>query len=143
MGCTIYLIYPQLTSQYPVMGAHSIGYHSHIIRNTMVSPVWKGCQAGISVLAIQSNGNIKGCLSLPDDGFIEGNIKEESIIDIWRSPNSFSFSRNFGRSELKDHCKECKYGRTCKGGCTTASVSITKKMHCDPYCLYKIENEIM
>ena len=125
------------------MGAHSIGYHSHIIRNTMVSPVWKGCQAGITVLAIQSNGNIKGCLSLPDEGFIEGNVKNDSLKDIWNSPDFCSFTRNFDKSELKDHCKECKYGKSCKGGCTTASVSLTDKMHCDPYCLYEIENNMI
>lgn len=126
-----------------IMGAHSIGYHSQILRNTMVSPVWKGCQAGKSVLGIQSNGNIKGCLSLPDSGFIEGNIKQRSLTEIWNDNNSFDFTRRFQISELKNQCNECKYGRTCKGGCTTVSSSLTNLPHCDPYCLYNIEKELL
>jgi len=131
------------TKEIAIMGAHSIGYHSQILRNTMVSPVWKGCQAGISVLGIQSNGNIKGCLSLPDSNFVEGNIKQTPLTEIWNDNKSFTFTRKFQIDELKDKCKECKFGKTCKGGCTTVSSSLTDMIHCDPYCLYLIENKIM
>ncbi|MBN1280572.1 MAG: radical SAM protein [Candidatus Thermoplasmatota archaeon] len=121
-----------------VMGAHSIGYHSQIIRNTMVSPVWKGCQAGISVLGIQSNGNIKGCLSLPDS-FIEGNIRQKPLADIWNDQKAFSYTRDCTPSDLKNQCATCRYGRSCRGGCTTVSASLTGAPHCDPYCLRDIE----
>ena len=126
-----------------IMGAHSIGYHSKILRNTMVSPVWKGCQAGISVLGIQSDGGIKGCLSLPEPNYVEGNIKQRSLLEIWNDPSSFNYTRNFETNELKNNCKLCKFGRTCKGGCTTVSSSLTDIPHCDPYCLFSIENELM
>ena len=124
-----------------VMGAHSIGYNSKILRNTMVLPVWKGCQAGITVCAIQSNGGVKGCMSLPDD-YIEGNVKEKSLYDIWNSPDFASYSRNFKKEDLNESCKDCKYGKKCKGGCTTMSIAITGKTHCDPYCLHLIEKEM-
>ena len=124
-----------------IMGAHSIGYHSHILRNTMVSPVWNGCQAGISVLGIQSDGCIKGCLSLPDK-FVEGNIRNRPLAEIWKDPKSFSFTRHFQKKDLKNQCKDCKYGKSCKGGCTTVSTSVTGEKHCDPYCLHLIEKEL-
>jgi radical SAM protein with 4Fe4S-binding SPASM domain len=125
-----------------VMGAHSIGYHSQILRNTMVSPVWKGCQAGISVLGIVSNGGIKGCLALPES-FIEGNIRQRQLADIWNDPSVFSYNRNCGQTDLKGHCATCRYGRTCKGGCTTVSSSVTGTLHNNPYCFYQLEAEML
>ena len=125
-----------------VMGAHSIGYHSQLLRNTMVSPVWKGCQAGISVLGIQSDGSIKGCLSLPDS-FVEGNIRQRQLADIWEDPSAFSYNRNCSRSDLNGQCASCRFGKTCKGGCTTVSASLTGTPHNDPYCLFFLEKKML
>lgn len=125
-----------------VMGAHSIGYHSQVLRNTMVSPVWNGCQAGMNVLGIQSDGGVKGCLSLPDS-FIEGNIRDRRLADIWDDPNSFSYNRKCKESDLKNQCTACRFGKTCKGGCTTVSASLTGAPHNDPYCLYFLENKML
>jgi len=125
-----------------IHGAHSIGYHSNIIRNTMVNPIWAGCQAGISTMAIQSNGNVKGCLSVPSE-FVEGNIKTTPLKEIWNNPNAFSFTRKFEKTDLKNHCIGCKYGKTCKGGCTTVSSLVSGEPHCNPYCLYLIEKEMI
>ena len=124
-----------------VMGAHSIGYNSQILRSTMIIPVWKGCQAGIATMAFQSNGNVKGCLSLPDE-YVEANIREKRLKDIWSDPNFASYSRNFKKEDLKGSCKDCRYGKSCKGGCGTMSTAITGELNCDPYCLYLIEKEM-
>ncbi|MBN1859822.1 MAG: radical SAM protein [Candidatus Thermoplasmatota archaeon] len=125
-----------------IIGAHSIGYHSQFLRNTMVSPVWRGCQAGISVLGIQSDGTIKGCLSLPDS-FTEGNIRQRRLDEIWNDPQAFSYTRHCHPSDLKNHCASCRFGGSCKGGCTTVSASLTGAAHNDPYCLYLVENQMM
>jgi radical SAM protein with 4Fe4S-binding SPASM domain len=113
---TVALFIASTRSQYSlkkieIMGAHSIGYHSQILRNTMVSPIWNGCQAGITVLGIQSNGNIKGCLSLPNQ-YIEGNIRNQSLKEIWINQNSFSYTRGFKSRDLKNQCHNCKFGKT-------------------------------
>ena len=123
----------------PVMGAHNFGYNSKILPNIMILP-WIGCQAGLTAIGIQSDGGIKGCLSLPDE-FIEGNVRDQNIIDIWNNPNSFSYNRNFKKEDLRGQCKECKYGKRCKGGCLTVSWSLTGKNHSNPYCLRLIEKE--
>ncbi len=70
----------------PVIGAHCFGYHSKLLPD---SNTWKGCTAGISSLGITSNGGVAGCLSMGNNRFIEGNVRERSIIDIWKDPNSF------------------------------------------------------
>jgi radical SAM protein with 4Fe4S-binding SPASM domain len=108
----------------------------------MLMPLWKGCQAGISTFGILSNGGIKGCMSLPDS-YVEDNIRNRDIKDIWNDPEMFSYNRKFTIDDLNGDCKNCKYGKTCKGGCLTVSSSVTGMNHCGPYCLYLIEKEMI
>ena len=126
----------------PIVGAHSFGYNSMVLPNINIIPCWKGCQAGISAVGIQSNGGIKGCLSLPEE-FIEGNIREKSLEEIWNDSSFCSYNREFKIDNLNGECMGCKYGKKCKGGCLTVSASVTGKNHCDPYCQYLIEKEMI
>ena len=126
--------------QLPIMGAHNFGYHSRYMPNIMLFP-WNGCQAGISTLGIQSDGGIQGCLSLPNN-YVEGNVRKQSIIDIWNDSNSFSYNRNFDVNDIKGDCVSCKFKHSCKGGCLTAAVSISGEEHNNPYCLRLIEKEM-
>jgi len=123
-----------------IIGTHNLGFHSSRLPNLSTYPPWSGCNAGNTVLGIQSNGNIKGCLAL-SDAFIEGNIRTRSINEIWNDPAAFSYNRLFHKNELGEHCKHCKYGTTCKGGCTTRSASMTGMAHNDPFCFYRFEQE--
>ena len=106
----------------------------------MVYP-WNGCQAGISTMGVQSNGEIKGCLCLPLE-FKEGNIHENTISEIWQNPSFCSYNRDFKKSDLEDNCKDCKFGEKCRGGCLGVSVGITGKKHNDSYCLKTIEESM-
>ena len=124
--------------QMPVIGAHCLGYYSNYIPELGILPEWQGCQAGISVLSIQSNGGVKGCLSTPDE-YIEGNVRKRSIVDIWNDPNSFSYNRKFKKEDLGPNCKGCKYGENCKGGCMSMSTAYTGKPFNTPLCFYRIE----
>ena len=125
----------------PITGAHCIGYHSKILPNITLSP-WNGCHAGINVLSIQSNGDIKGCLSLPDE-YIEGNIRTHRLADLWNSPECFSYNRNFTVEDLHDACRGCKHGKSCKGGCLSTSLSLSGTAHANPYCLHHLEEGII
>jgi radical SAM protein with 4Fe4S-binding SPASM domain len=120
----------------PVAGAHDAGYYSGIMPNAQLDS-WRGCQAGITNIGIQSNGNIKGCLSLPDE-FIEGNTRERSILDIWKDPRSFGYNRAFDESSLSGFCRRCPHASTCRGGCMSVSYNFTRKRD-NPYCYYRIE----
>jgi radical SAM protein with 4Fe4S-binding SPASM domain len=120
-----------------VLGAHNFGYYSNILPNVMLFP-WTGCQAGISTIGLTSDGGIKGCMSLPDE-FIEGNIRDRNLIDIWNDSEFASYNRKFNGNKLKGECKDCKYGDKCRGGCITVSSSLTGDEHNDPYCLNLIE----
>ncbi len=127
--------------EFSIVGVHNFGFFSRAIPNLSNYPEWNGCYAGKTVLGIQSNGNVKGCLALSDN-FIEGNIRNRKIQDIWNDPNSFSYNRNFEVENLGENCQNCKYGKKCKGGCLTRSSSITGIPHNDPNCYYRIEKNI-
>lgn len=127
----------------PVIGAHDIGYNSRIIKQTSLYKEWDGCQAGISVIGIRSNGDVLGCLSINDDRFVEGNIRKKSIYDIWNDENSFSYTRKFKKKYAGNNCKDCRYIEKCKGGCSEMSLMKTGCIHNDPYCFYKIEKRIL
>lgn len=125
----------------PIVGAHSFGYFSQLLPNINITPGWNGCQAGITAIGIQSNGNVKGCLSLPDE-FIQGTIKEKNISDLWNDPKFCSYNRQVRNEDMNGECTDCKYRKKCKGGCLAVSIGVSGKKHADPYCFHLIERNL-
>ena len=123
-----------------VVVPHNTIPFSRFISN--LNPYWDGCWAGRRTIGIQSDGSIKGCLTLPDN-FIEGNIRKKRLIDIWNDHDSFAYNRGFTEEDLGELCKDCKYSRKCGGGCLARSLVLAGKLHSDPYCLYRIEEEFI
>jgi len=99
-----------------------------------------GCYAGTRVLGIESDGTIKGCLSMPEE-FVEGNIRDSSLIEIWNNPEGFAYNRNFTRETASGPCYDCKYLPLCRGGCATTSFSATQERANNPFCIYQIEQQ--
>lgn len=104
-------------------------------------PFWVGCRAGLDVVGLESNGNVKGCLSLPSElnersDFIEGNVKQRSLVEIWNNPEAFPFTRQFSIDALRGDCAQCEYGEICRGGCTVTSVSHFGQPHQYPNCYH-------
>ena len=91
----------------PVVGAHCFGYHSQYMPWLSLYPGWNGCQAGISILSIKSNGDVVGCLAIPN-AKIEGNVREKKLKEIWNDPNAFAYNRKFKINELGENCIDCK-----------------------------------
>jgi radical SAM protein with 4Fe4S-binding SPASM domain len=103
---------------------------------------WVGCRAGCQVIGIESNGNIKGCLSLPSarhgkDRFLEGNLRDQSMREIWESPDTFGYNRNFDEAQLMGFCAVCRYRDICRGGCSWTAYSHTESRFDNPYCFYR------
>ncbi|MRR54386.1 MAG: radical SAM protein [Deltaproteobacteria bacterium] len=131
--------YPR--TQMPVIGAHDLGFNSQLLDNISLAPRWSGCQAGISVLGIQSNGTIKGCLSM-DDSTAEGTLRELNIAELWQSESAFPYSRSFSAAEAGENCAGCRHLDSCKGGCNEMSLMKTGLLHNDPYCFHRIEQRL-
>lgn len=97
---------------------------------------WRGCQAGLRVVGIDSVGNVKGCESLYSDEFIEGNLREESLRDIWYKEGNFAYNRQFDPSMLTGTCAGCDKGWVCRGGCRGSCYFTTQSLYENPYCCY-------
>lgn len=98
--------------------------------------VWNGCQAGMRVVGIDSAGNVKGCESIYSDKFIEGNLREESLTDIWTKEGNFAYNRNFEVSMLTGACASCDKGSICRGGCRGSSYFSSGSLFESRYCSY-------
>jgi len=128
------MTYP--TDQLPIAGADDIGYFSKELPHCSINGYrWHGCKGGITNLGIQSDGGVKGCLSQPDS-FLEGNVRERSLYDIWHDPEAFAAARHFDVELLRGACRECVFGAQCKGGCPDIATSICGHPFENGYCLY-------
>jgi len=128
-----------------VFAADNIGYYGeheqHLRLSNAKIPFWVGCRAGLDVLGIESHGDVKGCLSLPSvlngrTDFVEGNVRQRSLVDIWHDPDAFAYNRRFRPEHLKGDCASCEWGEICRGGCTWTSVSHHGHPHQFPQCYH-------
>lgn len=100
---------------------------------------WTGCQAGLTVIGIDSIGNVKGCESLYDERFIEGNVRTEKLVDIWNKQGNFSYNRNFSKNQLGGNCADCAMGDQCRGGCKGSSYFNKGDIFENPYCSFNAQ----
>lgn len=103
---------------------------------------WTGCHAGIQSMGLDANGDVKGCQSLPSiPEFIEGNVRQRPLKEIWNDPQGFSYTRRFRLSNLSGYCARCTYGPICKGGCTSGSLAHSGRAGDNPMCVYRAAQE--
>ncbi len=98
---------------------------------------WGGCQAGLCLAGIRANGDVLGCLSLGDP-FVEANLKDRSLVELWTDPTSFYCLRHkFDR--LTGVCGNCPAAPVCRGGCSAMAWSATGDICDNPYCVRQQE----
>jgi len=97
-----------------------------------------GCFAGMRVAGIESDGNVRGCLSMPNT-FNESNIRDSSFTEIWDNPDGFPYNRKFTNRTAEGFCATCKYLPLCRGGCATTSFAATGTRANNPFCMYQVE----
>jgi radical SAM protein with 4Fe4S-binding SPASM domain len=89
-----------------------------------------GCHAGILYFSLRPNGDVYPCTFLP---IKVGNIREQTLIDIWRNSPVLRELRN--REFLKGKCRECGYRETC-GGCRGRAYACSGDyLETDPICM--------
>ena len=99
-----------------------------------------GCGAGLRGIGIDSVGNVRGCESMYDDRFNEGNLRERRLEDIWTDPRAFRYNRKFRKSMLTGNCKGCEFGGECAGGCRSYDYFTTGRLYENPLCPVGLEN---
>jgi radical SAM protein with 4Fe4S-binding SPASM domain len=118
-----------------IAGAHCYGYFS----KAMPGSTWNGCTAGRSTMGMTSDGGVVGCLSMGNDRYVEGNVRDRHLSDIWNDDRSFAYTRQFKEGDLGGNCAGCRHGLKCGGGCNSVSLALTDRFHNDPYCFRSIE----
>ena len=97
---------------------------------------FEGCSAGLTGVGIDSTGNVRGCESMYDERFNEGNLRERSLEDIWCDPNAFTYNRRFDVSMLGGKCSTCPHGSLCAGGCRSYNYFTTGDLYENPLCAF-------
>ena len=103
-------------------------------KDLLVKEFWihnsDGCHAGRLYFSLRPNGDIYPCTFLP---IKVGNIREQSLREIWRSSPVLDTLRN--RQVLKGKCGGCEYREVC-GGCRGRAYACTGDfLETDPVCL--------
>jgi radical SAM protein with 4Fe4S-binding SPASM domain len=122
-----------------VVAADSVGYYHNDSEERIRGrkrPIcyWEGCQAGITSLFIDSTGNVKGCGALYHDAFIEGNVREKRLGEIWHDESKFSYNRAFDLKLLTGLCKNCDVADICRGGCRASNYFTAGTLYENTFC---------
>ena len=119
--------------------ADNIGYFSptegYLRGNPSGRGIFRGCGAGLRSIGIDSVGNVRGCESMYDDRFIEGNLRQRSLREIWEDENAFAYNRKFTPELLTGACASCAMGAYCAGGCRSYNHFVHGKLYEAPACV--------
>jgi radical SAM protein with 4Fe4S-binding SPASM domain len=124
-----------------VIASDNIGYYGRnepVIRSALHGKhtFWTGCMAGCLAVCVGSTGDVKGCPSQPDE-FVVGNVREESLLEIWKDSARFAYNTQWDESQLEGQCAECSYKSLCRAGCTTMAYATTGSIYDNPFCLLR------
>lgn len=140
-GLTHFIRQKRFQLEMRIYAGDNIGYYDKNEMYIRHSPgtlcSWNGCKAGIRVIGIDSNGNVKGCESQYSDKFVEGNLRSNNLRIIWENPNNFAYNRHFKIDMLSGRCKDCSKGSICMGGCRASNYFINSHLHSSYYCNFK------
>lgn len=120
-------LYPEVVSK--IHKSHGTSAKDLLLNEFWVyAPV--GCHAGIMYFSLRPNGDVYPCTFLPVK---IGNIREQSLIEIWRNSPVLKQLRN--RQLLKGECGRCNYKYTC-GGCRGRAYACHNDfLETDPICI--------
>jgi radical SAM protein with 4Fe4S-binding SPASM domain len=119
---------------------NNLGYYGPfeaLLRGNLPGGRRGSCGAGRSVIGIESNGAIKACPSLPSEAYVGGNVRDDSLRDIWERAEPLRFTRNNRLSELWGHCASCYYADDCLGGCSWTAHSLFGRRGNNPFCHHR------
>ena len=123
-----------------IMPGNNLGYfgpEEALLRSPLPggSDHFQSCQAGKFVLGIESQGDVKGCPSLQSQAYVGGNLRQQSLQEIWNNSTALAFRRR--EIELWGYCQSCVFAETCKAGCTFTSHALFGRPGNNPYCHFR------
>jgi radical SAM protein with 4Fe4S-binding SPASM domain len=126
----------------PIRVADNLGYYGREEATLRRTPdgragFWTGCTAGLRVVGICSDGEVKGCPSHPR-AFAAGNVRREPFAAIWADRSRFAYNTEWDEERLVGGCVACALRRLCRGGCRTMAWSVTGTIYDNPFCLQRV-----
>ena len=124
------------TAPFMVGVADNIGYYTPEegrVRGVQ-GACFEGCAAGLTTIGIDSIGNVRGCESMYDERFFEGNLRGRTLWDIWTAPDAFAYNRRFTSEMLTGACRTCPHGEICAGGCRSYNHFTTGRLYENCLC---------
>lgn len=112
------------------------------VKSPFYEGYYEGCSAGKRVMGIRCNGDIIGCLYIRDDSYIEGNVRDTALEEIWNRKDAFAWNRDLDKSKLQGFCKTCQYGSFCLGGCSGKKLINYKTVAENKFCSYRNAVEV-
>jgi len=122
-----------------VVAGNNLGYFGPFESDLRAGSYFQGCVAGRWVLGIESNGDIKGCPSLPTAPYAGGNVRHRPLSEIWGESERLAFTRRDRVDELWGHCATCHYAAVCQGGCSWTAHTLLGRRGNMPYCYHRAE----
>jgi radical SAM protein with 4Fe4S-binding SPASM domain len=119
---------------------NDIGYfgpYETLLRGTMPRGHMSSCGAGRLTLGIEADGSIKGCPSLPTGDYVGGNVRDNSLKDIWEQASALRFTRDRTSADLWGYCSQCYYADDCRGGCSWTSHVVYGRIGNNPFCHHR------
>jgi radical SAM protein with 4Fe4S-binding SPASM domain len=95
------------------------------------------CKSGISRCVVRPNGNVMPCPAFKDTTeLIAGNVKEDSLINIWNTSCVFKAFRKINDIKVGGACSSCSFWAICRGRCPAQRLHFYGKLDAgpDPYC---------
>jgi radical SAM protein with 4Fe4S-binding SPASM domain len=98
---------------------------------------WAGCSAGKWCMAVEADGKIKACPSLPSQEWTGGYAQRDAMAEVVTTAPEMTHLMNRTVDDLWGFCRTCYYAETCKAGCTWTSQCILGKPGNNPYCIHR------
>ncbi len=91
------------------------------------------CEAGITRCTITADGTVLPCSYFCTSEFYVGNIRENTLDEIWHKSEILNTFREIGTFE--GACKTCEHNDVCRGGCRARAYYMGgDPFGPDPYC---------
>jgi radical SAM protein with 4Fe4S-binding SPASM domain len=74
------------------------------------------CGAGRNIIHVTYRGDVVPCSLFTEDQFVQGNVRSQSVAEIWETSELLSFFRKTTVDDIPE-CKDCAYKYLCGGGC--------------------------
>lgn len=123
-----------------IHAGNNVGYfgpYETLFKGNMPRGHMASCGAGRSTLGIEADGSLKGCPSLPTEQWTGGNIRDDSLKDVWERAAPLRYTRDRTVADLWGYCRDCYYANECRAGCTWMGFTLFGKAGNNPYCHHR------